>query len=205
MGLLGLLQGQLYLFFRSWLTFRCSKINDLSAAALLTVALPPCCVILGSCWRSARELPTVFWDVTFAYQGNHEGKDRGFLRNVVTSYQIARCYTAVILAWKGNLWVIHWVGRAIAQAVSRRLPTATAGVRARVWSSGICGGRSGTGAGFLRVLRFPLSIFIPLIASQSPSYHLRDWVGSDLRIGHILRTNKWRITSELTLLKWTLE
>jgi hypothetical protein len=41
-------------------------------------------------------------------------------------------------------------GRAIAQAVSRWLPTTAARVRARVWSSGICG------AGFLRVLRFPL-------------------------------------------------
>jgi hypothetical protein len=31
-------------------------------------------------------------------------------------------------------------GRAIAQASSRWLPTAAARVRARVWSSGICGG-----------------------------------------------------------------
>jgi hypothetical protein len=38
-----------------------------------------------------------------------------------------------------------------------------------VWSCGICGGRSGAGAGFLRVLRFPLPIFIPPIAPQSPS------------------------------------
>jgi hypothetical protein len=49
-------------------------------------------------------------------------------------------------------------GRAIAQAVSRWLPTAAARVRTRVWSSWICGGQSGTGAGFLRVLRFPLPI-----------------------------------------------
>jgi hypothetical protein len=42
-------------------------------------------------------------------------------------------------------------------------------VRARVWSCGICGGQSGAGAGFLRVLRFPLPIFIPPIAPQSPS------------------------------------
>jgi hypothetical protein len=46
-------------------------------------------------------------------------------------------------------------GRAIAQAVSSWLPTAVARVRARVWSSGICGEQSGAGAGFLRVLRFP--------------------------------------------------
>jgi hypothetical protein len=40
-------------------------------------------------------------------------------------------------------------GRAIAQAVSRWLPTAAARVQSRVWSSWICGGQ-----GFLRVLRF---------------------------------------------------
>jgi hypothetical protein len=60
-------------------------------------------------------------------------------------------------------------GGAIAQAVSRWLPTAAARVRARVWSCGICGGQSGAGAGFLQVVRFPLSIFIPPIAPQSPS------------------------------------
>jgi hypothetical protein len=42
-------------------------------------------------------------------------------------------------------------------------------VRSRVWSSRICGGQSGAGAGFPRVLRFPLPIFIPPIAPQSPS------------------------------------
>jgi hypothetical protein len=62
-------------------------------------------------------------------------------------------------------------GRAIAQAVSRWLPTAAGRVQSRIWSSGICGGQSGAGAGFLRVLRFPLPIFIPpkiSPSSQSP-------------------------------------
>jgi hypothetical protein len=52
-------------------------------------------------------------------------------------------------------------GRAIALAVSRRLPTSMARVRARVRSSRICGGQRDTGAGFLRVLRFTLPILIP--------------------------------------------
>jgi hypothetical protein len=65
--------------------------------------------------------------------------------------------------------------RAIVQAVSRWHPTAAARVRSRVWSSGICGGQSGVGAGILRVLRFPLPIFIPPIAPQSPSPIIWGW------------------------------
>jgi hypothetical protein len=56
-------------------------------------------------------------------------------------------------------------GRAIAEAVSRCLPTTAARVQSRIWSSGICGGQSGVGAGFLRVLPFPL----PFIPPNSPS------------------------------------
>jgi hypothetical protein len=67
------------------------------------------------------------------------------------------------------------MGRAIAQAVSRWLPTAEAMVRAWVWSCGNCGGQSGAEAGFLRVLRFPLPIRIPPIASQSASPSIRGW------------------------------
>jgi hypothetical protein len=66
-------------------------------------------------------------------------------------------------------------GRAIAQAVSRWLPTAAARVRVHVWSCGICGGQSGAGTGFLRVLRFPLPIFIPPIAPQSLSSIIWGW------------------------------
>jgi hypothetical protein len=51
-------------------------------------------------------------------------------------------------------------GGTTAQAVSRRLPTAAARVRSQVRSCGICGRQSGTGVGFLLVLRFPLPILI---------------------------------------------
>jgi hypothetical protein len=52
-------------------------------------------------------------------------------------------------------------GRAVAQAVRRWLPTAAARVRVRA-ACGVCGGQRGTGAGFLRVLRFPLPIIPPI-------------------------------------------
>jgi hypothetical protein len=49
----------------------------------------------------------------------------------------------------------HNVGNAKSQAISRQLHTLPARVRAQGRSCGICGGQSGTGAGFFRVLRFP--------------------------------------------------
>jgi hypothetical protein len=56
-------------------------------------------------------------------------------------------------------------GRSIAQAVSRWLPTAAAYVRVSA-ACGVCGGQSGTGAGFLLVLRFPLPIIPPISPSS---------------------------------------
>jgi hypothetical protein len=52
-------------------------------------------------------------------------------------------------------------GRAVAQTVSRWLPTAAARVRVRE-ACGVCGGQSGTRAGFLRVLPFPLPMIPPI-------------------------------------------
>jgi hypothetical protein len=56
------------------------------------------------------------------------------------------------------------LGRTVAQAVSRWLPNAAARVRVRA-ACGFCDGQSGTGTGFLRVLRFPM----PIIPPVSPS------------------------------------
>jgi hypothetical protein len=62
-------------------------------------------------------------------------------------------------------------GHAIAQPVSRRLPTAAARVRTEIRTCGTCGGQSGTGIGFLRVLQFPLLILLHIhhqVDSVSP-------------------------------------
>jgi hypothetical protein len=56
-------------------------------------------------------------------------------------------------------------GPAVAEAVSRWFPTAAAWFRVRR-VCGVCGGQSGTGAGFLRVLRFPLPIIPPISPSS---------------------------------------
>jgi hypothetical protein len=61
-------------------------------------------------------------------------------------------------------------GRDIAQWVSRRLPTAAVRVRAQVRLCGICGGKSGTGAGFLWALRSPLPILIPQTAPNTHTH-----------------------------------
>jgi hypothetical protein len=62
----------------------------------------------------------------------------------------------------------YYSGRAVIQAVSRQLHTAAAQLRAQVSSHEICE-QSGTGAHFLRVLRFPLPILIPPTAPHSSS------------------------------------
>jgi hypothetical protein len=61
-------------------------------------------------------------------------------------------------------------GRAIAQAVSRRLPTAAARVQTRLWSCGdFVMDKSDAGAGFLRELWFPLPIYSSSASPQSSS------------------------------------
>jgi hypothetical protein len=69
--------------------------------------------------------------------------------------------------WLVTYWCCQ--GHTIAQAVSCQLPTAVAWVRSQVRSCGICGGQSGTGAGFRRALRFPLPILIPPTTPHSSS------------------------------------
>jgi hypothetical protein len=68
------------------------------------------------------------------------------------------------------------LGRAIAQAVSRLFLNAAAWVRFQVKSCGICGGQSGAGAVFLRVLLFPLSS--SLSTNCSTLIHLSSGAGT---------------------------
>jgi hypothetical protein len=77
-------------------------------------------------------------------------------------------------------------------------PTAAARVRDQVRSCGICGGQSSAGAGFLRVLPFPLPILIPPTASHSSSSIIRDnRPNSD-------RRTKWTLSHPTRRTKWTL-
>jgi hypothetical protein len=75
-------------------------------------------------------------------------------------------FAATVCLMSHTFHIILCLGRAVAQAASRWLPTEAARVRVRA-SSGVCGGQSGTGAGFLRVLQFPLPIIIPPISPSS--------------------------------------
>jgi hypothetical protein len=84
------------------------------------------------------------------------------------------------------IYLVIYISRATAQAVSRRLPTAAARFRAQVRSCGICGGQSGTAAGFLRVLRFALPILIPPTAPHSSSI-IRGWYNRTVSV----RRTKW--------------
>jgi hypothetical protein len=73
-------------------------------------------------------------------------------------------YTCKLISSEANYKVRHSIGRAVVQAVSRWLPTAAARVRVRA-TCVVCGGQSGTRAGFLRVLR----LLLPIIQQISPS------------------------------------
>jgi hypothetical protein len=78
-----------------------------------------------------------------------------------------------LLSWFYNR-SLNQSGRALAQAVSRWLPTASERVQAQVRSYGICGRQSDTGASSLQVLRFPF-LLIPPTESESTSLIIQGW------------------------------
>jgi hypothetical protein len=92
-----------------------------------------------------------------------------------------------------------------AQTVSRRHLIAVARIRCQVRSCGIYGGQSGTGVGFLRILRFPLPILIPTTAPHSPPFIIRGWYNRP----NSGRRSKWTVSPHSKKLKkkrggWTL-
>jgi hypothetical protein len=66
----------------------------------------------------------------------------------------------------------HFKGRAIAQAISRCFPTAAARVRVPVWSCGIYGGQSDTGAGFFENFGSPANLHSTHCSKITIIYHL---------------------------------
>jgi hypothetical protein len=84
--------------------------------------------------------------------------------------------------------ISYKVGRAIAQAVSRWLPTAAARVRAQVRSCGICGGQSGTGAGF-----------VPSTSVSPANPHSTNWSIIIYHPGLVQKANSGRRTKWLSL------
>jgi hypothetical protein len=92
-----------------------------------------------------------------------------------------------------SLWRLLWLlptdipGHAIAQVVSRWLPTVAAQVLALVRSCGICGRQNGTGAVFFpQILWFPPPI-IPPIAPHSSSFIIWVWYNKSYSDWH----TKW--------------
>jgi hypothetical protein len=78
------------------------------------------------------------------------GNMRDTQRIVVGNSERKRALGRPLWRWKGCIQIVlqTMLGRAMAQAVSRRPPTAEARLRSRVSPYGICGGQSGTGTGF---------------------------------------------------------
>jgi hypothetical protein len=82
----------------------------------------------------------------------------------ITWYVVAVVTGTIMISSESK---IEWEGRAIVQAVCRRLLTVMAWVRSQASSCGIFGGQSDTVARFLPILRFPLPILIPPTAPHS--------------------------------------
>jgi hypothetical protein len=79
-------------------------------------------------------------------------------------------YWVIFRRTQYKLQLLKWRGRAIPQAVSRRLPTAAARVQTRVWSCGfLWWTKVALGQVFSRELGFPLRIYIPSASPQSSS------------------------------------
>lgn len=81
---------------------------------------------------------------------------------IKTIFSLKPNWISLFSSWKesGTIWGLLTF-RAIALAVSHRLPTAMTRVRSHFRTCWICGGQSGNSAGFLQLLRFYLPIIVP--------------------------------------------
>jgi hypothetical protein len=90
-----------------------------------------------------------------------------------------------------------WNGGAVAQAISRWLPTSAAWVQPKS-DRGICDEQSRAGASFLRLLRFPLALISPAAPHSSSSVIIRGstvrQIVADVRSGFILPLPQETIT-----------
>jgi hypothetical protein len=114
---------------------------------------------------STRNIPGGAWSMNLFYLNVSTNYMSRIVIYVTISHLIPVLYLGSESSWNilGLCELYFLLGRAIAHW----LPTAAARVRSRVWSSVICDGQSGAGVGFLRVLRFPLPIFIPPNSASS--------------------------------------
>jgi hypothetical protein len=142
------------------------KISSDAVASDWSVGRAMMCKMGPAFWLLQWAVPKVDWLQSLSYGSVAKELIQHIHRNVRSIFPcIIACYCVLDCAANRTPgWPCH------SQAVSRWLPTAAAWVRARIWSCGICGG-----VGFLRVFRFPLSVFIPPIAPQSSSSTIRGW------------------------------
>jgi hypothetical protein len=88
---------------------------------------------------------------------------------------LTECEENKFLVLECKIYSMLRCGRAVTHAVSRRLPAPAARFRVRVRSCGICCGQSGTRAGFLRELRFPLPLSHSTDFSTIITSIIQDW------------------------------
>jgi hypothetical protein len=120
-----------------------------------------------SCWKPCPSLETNFPRVLCNFidyvYASAVGQTTGCSVSSLWFLENATLWRTTISLWLSVVYTCD--GRAVAQAVSRWLPTATARVRVRagMW---VLWWQSGTGSGFLRVLQFSLPIISPISPSS---------------------------------------
>jgi hypothetical protein len=124
--------------------------------------LPPCCQLRHFSSKTLKSILSASWYISEGLDEHSEKWNEKYLN------KLQNHLNALAVNLLDN-------SKSVNRLKGYSVITAVARVRARVWSCGICGGQSGTVAGFLRLLRFPLPIFISPIAPQSQSSIIWPW------------------------------